>query len=774
MSLVLHLLAVLALATAAHAKDPMPECASFQGWHVVSNLCSSWTCTPEGYLSLHAGDNCGVSFSSSLSRTVTTGRLDVEIKVSRIFPSSGDVKLGLGVLNGSDIHGRALMASLPVNYYDGYVVFNDNPPAHEGDYDSSPLVRLWCHAVPSECKTVYQEQLARVRNTSFSLNTWHTLSFEVDPERAIASIDGVAYMSVVRDLLPRLSNIAIAPSQMDAIIRKVSFTEAGVRFFRSSSSLTQPIYAGAAASWRDTVAFAGGDAQSNCYGGQFVNTVDIFQGGQHIRTGQLGQARRLLSGVGAAGYLVFAGGTVGTRCGVGTSAVDFYHIATNTWTFSPELLSVPRLNMAADAVADGEIAMFAGGTRQCNGQKYNVADLINVTAKRLLSPAKLSLARMLPSSGCARFGGQVWFLVAGGISAQGETSVVDIFDVQARTWVAGQFDLSVARYRAAVASVGCLTCFAGGNMADDTRSSDAMDIFDASKRFSRITRRLVGPRGSLAAGVIGSSVLIAGGYSPSTRYASTVEVLDTSTFVVSAAPDLEVGVGGLKGGTGSDGFVYFGVGASSGYPCPTQKVAIYNCEGCAEPQAPTMPGMTSSAFSSTTLSSTAFSGATVDSTPQVPNVESPSGARTSASGSSPWWIAVVIAFIIGLVVAGYFVWRRRQSNHHFTPIPALDEDEVLEDCGASAKNIAEVEDRHEMIEIDSDSSSNSDEVQTVPVDDGDDSEACTVCMTAKIDTAFVPCGHISCCGRCAKKCEKHGACPICRKPIDSVMKTFRS
>jgi Zinc finger, C3HC4 type (RING finger) len=132
----------------------------------------------------------------------------------------------------------------------------------------------------------------------------------------------------------------------------------------------------------------------------------------------------------------------------------------------------------------------------------------------------------------------------------------------------------------------------------------------------------------------------------------------------------------------------------------------------------------------------------------------------------------MVVVCIALGVVGYVVWRRRHSTHRFTPIPALDAADVLEDCGASSKLM---ETEHELVEVESaGSSSASDEVQTVPLDDVDEADACTVCMTAKIDTTFVPCGHYSCCGRCAKKCEKHGACPICRKPIDSVMKTFRS
>ena len=46
--------------------------------------------------------------------------------------------------------------------------------------------------------------------------------------------------------------------------------------------------------------------------------------------------------------------------------------------------------------------------------------------------------------------------------------------------------------------------------------------------------------------------------------------------------------------------------------------------------------------------------------------------------------------------------------------------------------------------------------------------SCKICMDAKIDSMFSPCGHVSC-HECAKKCER---CPLCRSEINNLNKIF--
>jgi len=47
--------------------------------------------------------------------------------------------------------------------------------------------------------------------------------------------------------------------------------------------------------------------------------------------------------------------------------------------------------------------------------------------------------------------------------------------------------------------------------------------------------------------------------------------------------------------------------------------------------------------------------------------------------------------------------------------------------------------------------------------------SCRVCMDRAIDTVFLPCGHIACCGDCSQALRN---CPICRSPIRATVKAF--
>lgn len=52
---------------------------------------------------------------------------------------------------------------------------------------------------------------------------------------------------------------------------------------------------------------------------------------------------------------------------------------------------------------------------------------------------------------------------------------------------------------------------------------------------------------------------------------------------------------------------------------------------------------------------------------------------------------------------------------------------------------------------------------------------CVVCTSHKADTVLVPCGHICCCAKCAKRLVKRNmACPVCRASICQVHVLVRS
>lgn len=52
---------------------------------------------------------------------------------------------------------------------------------------------------------------------------------------------------------------------------------------------------------------------------------------------------------------------------------------------------------------------------------------------------------------------------------------------------------------------------------------------------------------------------------------------------------------------------------------------------------------------------------------------------------------------------------------------------------------------------------------------------CCICALKKYDNIFLPCGHVCCCGICAKKVfDINHQCPICRKRIDKYQKIIEA
>ena len=67
---------------------------------------------------------------------------------------------------------------------------------------------------------------------------------------------------------------------------------------------------------------------------------------------------------------------------------------------------------------------------------------------------------------------------------------------------------------------------------------------------------------------------------------------------------------------------------------------------------------------------------------------------------------------------------------------------------------------------------------TSPVDSSllDESNECKVCCEEAVNCVLYTCGHMCMCYSCAMavKEQKGGLCPICRQPIQDVIKTYRS
>jgi len=48
---------------------------------------------------------------------------------------------------------------------------------------------------------------------------------------------------------------------------------------------------------------------------------------------------------------------------------------------------------------------------------------------------------------------------------------------------------------------------------------------------------------------------------------------------------------------------------------------------------------------------------------------------------------------------------------------------------------------------------------------------CNICMGAESNAAIIPCGHTVACVRCLERCDQ---CPVCRKPIERLLRIYRS
>lgn len=54
--------------------------------------------------------------------------------------------------------------------------------------------------------------------------------------------------------------------------------------------------------------------------------------------------------------------------------------------------------------------------------------------------------------------------------------------------------------------------------------------------------------------------------------------------------------------------------------------------------------------------------------------------------------------------------------------------------------------------------------------DDDAGRECVICLSELRDTTVLPCRHMCMCNKCARMLrEKSNNCPICRKPVESLL-----
>ena len=99
-------------------------------------------------------------------------------------------------------------------------------------------------------------------------------------------------------------------------------------------------------------------------------------------------------------------------------------------------------------------------------------------------------------------------LFAGGISASGFSSRVDIYDLISQNWSTAE--LSEARFAIAAVALGSKIFFGGGEIGDGTTPTKRVDIYDASTNNWSITELSI-PRNNIASAAVGNKVIFAGG-----------------------------------------------------------------------------------------------------------------------------------------------------------------------------------------------------------------------------------------------------------------------
>jgi len=264
-------------------------------------------------------------------------------------------------------------------------------------------------------------------------------------------------------------------------------------------------------------------------GGADIKTADMFSEVDIWNTvthqyiiEELSVPRVFLSAVSNGQKVLFAGGT---NLFVSYNVVDVYDIASGEWSITN--LSAPRSDMGEAVI--GDMAFFAGGFTPETSTVTDVVDIYHFSTSTWTT-ATLSQARGFLTS--ATVGSKVLF--AGGTTADNQPSNrVDIYDTLTQTWDTAS--LSVPR--AFIGPSGAVVCrnkvyFPSGGPMDIYKlqmyaNTDVIDIYDADVdtwSFDTQTQSLI----LYAAAGVEDHFLLAGGWTSTGEYSSTVEIYQTN------------------------------------------------------------------------------------------------------------------------------------------------------------------------------------------------------------------------------------------------------
>lgn len=107
-------------------------------------------------------------------------------------------------------------------------------------------------------------------------------------------------------------------------------------------------------------------------------------------------------------------------------------------------------------------------------------------------------------------------------------------------------------------------------------------------------------------------------------------------------------------------------------------------------------------------------------------------------------------------------------------IPAVPSPSSLpqgDNCGSNAKASESSQAGASTQQLSSANSADINEQHTKPCSSIPEEKLCKICYASEYNTAFLPCGHVVACAKCASSVTK---CPLCRKPFSDVMRVYFS
>ena len=248
---------------------------------------------------------------------------------------------------------------------------------------------------------------------------------------------------------------------------------------------------------------------------------------QLIPVGTLSEARAAVSVASAGNKILFAGGDGPSYPMGGSSRVDIYNIATQSWSTAE--LSVGRYEIAA--TANGNKIFFAGGETGDGTWTTNAVDIYDVTTNtwtvdHLSIPGAYIAAEAVAN--------KVFFAGGDGKANAGmiRTRRVDIFDLTTSSWTTAQLSESKRMGHVAVTANNKIYFSGGidGGSGNATVISNKIDIYDNATGTWSVS--VMSEDKSWHAGItVGNKIYWAGGTTGSTPngYSCLVEIKDINT-----------------------------------------------------------------------------------------------------------------------------------------------------------------------------------------------------------------------------------------------------